>query len=182
MKPWLIALVVLSCAAPPVAAIPTFDGEYDESWDAGRYSVIVAQVKAVEKAKDDSSWRATLLPMSTIAGKFDPGEHPELNVKSFGIGGSRNVPRVGDTVLTVVIISKAPGRGWVVPIVYMTFMPGGEGDPLVVIDGPADRRVLETLKRIQQARARGRAKAAAEKASTTKPAAATGPADRQPEE
>jgi hypothetical protein len=93
------------------------------------------------------------------------------------------MPKAGDTVLTVVIVSRAPGGGWVIPFTYATFMPGASGAPLCVIDGPADPRVFETLKKIQQARIRGGAKEAAlqaeyaaEKAAATRPT--TRPANR----
>lgn len=95
-----------------------------------------------------------LAPMGTIAGKFDASEHPELKVSSFGPAGSsvQVLPKAGDTVLTAVMVSQAPGRGWVIPISYIPFMPGDGGAALCIIEGLADPRVFETLKKIQQAR------------------------------
>lgn len=177
----LFFILVVVLTAKWVEANPTFRGESDEAWNFSGYSIVVAKVKAVEHAAD-GTWRSTLRPMATIAGKFDPSEHLELRVSSFGPGGSvRKVPIAGDFVLTALAFSEnaAPDKGWVIPIVYMAFMAGGQGAALVIIDGPGDPAIQETLTRIQEARVKGREKAEGDRSkpaeSTTRRATTTRP-------
>jgi hypothetical protein len=171
MNRLFLVCVIVGCAGSPLHALGpgNLDGEGDEYWDAKHYSVIVAEVSAVERMPD-SSWRATLRPTSTIAGRFDTSEHADLSISSFGhsLESRFVIPKAGDTVLAIIILSKAAGKGWVVPFTYATFMPGAA--PLCVIKGPGDPRVAETLKKIQEARVRGRTKAQAGNLATTRPA------------
>lgn len=168
MKKFILACIVLASTTPYLFAIPTIDGESSIEWDSDHFSVIVAEVKALS-IEPDSSWNATLAPLFSIAGKFDPSGHPLLKVRSYGPGGSsvQTVPKVGDTVLTVIIRAHDSPRPWFIALQWMSFMP--ESSALCVIKDPSDPRVNETLKKIQEARARRQRKEAAERNLPTGP-------------
>lgn len=140
------------------AALPTTTGSERNLWDQAGYAVVVARVEEIaelnqeDRLEKHASHTATLVPLATIAGILDPSAHPKLmvtlNVGSFATA-VRSAPPRDAWVLAVI----EPGP--MVAADICTFMPDNAG--VVVIDGPADKRVAETLKRIQEAREKGRA-------------------------
>jgi hypothetical protein len=161
-RSYRIAIIVILTAAFCIydcrAALPTTTGSERKLWDEGGYAVIVAKVEEIlelgqeDRLKNHATHTAALVPLATIAGTLDPSTHRKLlvtlNIGSFTTSVDHAPPR-GAWVLAVI----EPGP--MVAADICTFMPDNAG--LVVIDGPADKRVAETLKRIQEAREKGSA-------------------------
>jgi hypothetical protein len=144
--PLLILIPGLFAGNAPV------DGTEHWLWTDDQYSVIVARVvdiKPTNHREDPATYTATLEPIATLAGQLDPSIHRELHA----------VLHAG--VAAVLTIHAPPSKGAIVLAVMIgedkilsdaaTFMPSRI--PLVEIDGLDDKRVLETLHRIQEARA-----------------------------
>jgi len=126
-------------------------GNEPRAWDEGGYFLIVAQVKEVAAVSGDKSrgnYKATLIPYATLAGVFDPGEDSSLEV-TFTCGVPRPisikaVPKKGAIVLAVL-----GGKDWVTDD-DCSFMP--DRSALVTIDGMADKRVIETIRKLRLGR------------------------------
>ena len=124
----------------------------------------VLQIRAITP-EEGGSHRATLRPIATIAGKFDPSVSEELIVQFYAaqFSGSigpgtciKNVPQKGAIILAVIAPGFIEGDENK-PMVFIVsdacdFMPTSAG--LLTISGLGDARVLETLKKIREARAR----------------------------
>lgn len=166
-----VALLLPLLAFAPLARAGqgTFTGEESEDFGKGGFSVILAKFGGAREypkgASPDFTHHATLVPLATLSGGFDPGLHPTLEV-GFNCGpvftntSIQTVPKEGAMVLAVIrhgiLIGdvKVP-RNAVVSHVC-TFMP--RHSALVEVSGADDAQVRETLQRIQAARARGVAK------------------------
>ena len=156
----LSVVFVLASSVSLFAGQGTTSAGNPDTWKKRKLSVIVATIKDVKSADGDPSqpYRATLTPLATIAGGFDPSASPTLAVRFFAAkSGSAidEVPKDGATVL-VVIERDVTYADEQEPSVWIDsnkcpFMPGSAG--LVTIDGLDDKRVPETLKRIRDARA-----------------------------
>ncbi len=125
-------------------------GKEWQMWTVDRYSVIIAHVSSVSELQegDNGTHRATLEPLALLAGSLDPSKHSALNVTFSANGMSSSIkspPKQGAIVLAVI-----QGDNFVISDVC-TFMPGQSA--LVELTGLGDRRVVETLKKIQDARA-----------------------------
>jgi hypothetical protein len=131
----------------------TFFGRDESDWAEGKVAVVLALVQETGPSANGYEYEATFLPRSTVAGNFDCGLHPRLRMRFFAseTGGTsiKSPPRDGDLVMAV-IGTKGEGGGYDVYAEYCAFMPGDEA--MLPVRGIDDRRVAETLKRIQDLR------------------------------
>ncbi len=141
-------------------------------WMQARYSLIIARVKAITQARpgENGTHRAILEPICTLAGSLDPSEHPTLDVTLYADGMTSSVgtpPKQGSLILAV-----TQGTNFIVSDIC-TFMPNRAS--VQEINGMGDPRVLETLKKLQDARAHAepdphiRISATTNKSGTTRP-------------
>jgi hypothetical protein len=163
MKLALIALhISVLFAAVALAALGTSTGRESELWTRGRYSVIVGTLQDVKQMEgaEDRPYVATLKPIGTLAGAFDPSLNSDLRVRFYVghmVSSIKEPPGGGATVLAVIRTKILHGEetepsDWIVSDLC-TFMPGNAG--LVEIEGLGDPRILETLRRLREARASG---------------------------
>jgi hypothetical protein len=151
---FLVAMAAMLNASDCCAALQGTTGSERKLWEEGEYAVVVARVEQIvelsreELLKNHATHSAVLAPMATIAGRLDPSVHRELSVNlNIGphVSSVSHAPPHGACVLAVIAQES------IVVADICTFMP--DNSALVVIDGPGDKRVAETLKRIQEARA-----------------------------
>lgn len=155
-----ILLLLMTCAPISWAALGTTTGKDPKQWQAGELNVIVATVRDVHKDEGDvpNRYQATLIPLATLAGRFDASLQPALPVRFYvGLASSSiaDPPPRRATVIAVVAVGLTNGSetkpsNWILSDIC-TFMPGESA--LLVIKGLADPRIAETLKKIQDARA-----------------------------
>lgn len=159
----LVLLVAGACLTTcPIAhgGLGTTTGREPGCWDKAGYSVILAWVGEVRQpdADDVGLCRAVVAPIATLAGAFDASLRPALKV-AFHAGVSHSsipkAPAKGDVVLAVISIPQDRPAGPEDPVLIVsdlcTFMP--DEAALVILKNLDDPRVMETLKRIQRARA-----------------------------
>jgi hypothetical protein len=174
--PIAVALFLAAPSHDTAAGLATRRGDERGYWEQDRTSVVVAVLRDLRRAPDHTDIRsrhATLVPMATVSGSFDPGLHPTLPVRLWVVppGTSiRGEPPEGATVMAV--IAQQDDGYLIVPDVC-AFMPE-PGAALVVVDGPGDPKVAQTLKRIQDVRLAARKKQQQLPASKPKAAAAGG--------
>jgi hypothetical protein len=150
-----VLLLLLMCGVSG-GGIDTITGDERGLWTEGHISVIVARVTAMEEffGRDaPASYRATLEPIALIAGSFDPSEHPTPRA-SFVAGPA-----------AAMVIHDPPPKGALVLVVLRDadwiysdtclFMP--DRVPITILTGLDDKRIAQTLKRIQDAREKARA-------------------------
>ena len=163
MKIALTSLMFLLCCLSPRAhaAQRTTTGKEWRLWTEGGFSVVVGTIHDTkEEAPDgDLRYRATLKPLATLAGSFDPSLHATLPV-TFYTGkaiSSIERPPAGDGANVLVVLRyQAPederqAPSWIIVADICTFMP--DQSALVIITGPDDLKVAATLKKLQEARA-----------------------------
>ncbi len=177
-KSVLIALslfgAVITLCTPSHAGIATTTGKEWRLWSEGDYSVVVARVVEIERAKGDNGdagvYFATFEPIALLAGSLDPSLNPSIHVSMYvgNIGGGTSIsdaPDKGSMVLAVV------QHGNFVVSDICTFMP--KNSAMVQITGLGDARIIETLKKLQDARAHAdpdpHGPPATRRANTTKP-------------
>jgi hypothetical protein len=173
-----LAAVLFLFVPGVVAGLGTTTGRERGRWKEDRYAVVVARITDIADAENADGvglHTANLHPLATLAGAIDPSAAPVLRA-TFYVGQPTTPasPPTGSTVLAVIQLvggqeaekGQAADEAFIVSD-YCRFMP--DNSPLVVIDGLGDRRVLETLQRLQEVRARP------DSASSTR--AATRPAD-----
>jgi hypothetical protein len=99
--------------------------------------------------------RAQLVSAMCLGGRFDPSLFPRLPIDLWADGHPRwELPATGAVALCVVRIRDSNDQavyGELVPD-KCTFMP--DESPLVILKSAADPRVLETVKKLQEARAK----------------------------
>lgn len=160
----LVVIAITALAMPVMAGLGTITGKEWGLWTEDRTSVIAATIRDVRKWEggDYGQYRATLVPLATLAGSLDPSLNPQLPVQFYvsdltsSIRLSKPLPKDGSTVLAVVQMPKPQNADREKPAGFIvsdicTFMP--DGSALVPIDGLGDAKVAETLKKIQVARA-----------------------------
>ncbi len=172
-----LAILLLSCVlfAPcSGGGLLVTTGKEWHQWTEGGYSVIAARVREVRQAPGDAgeagSYFAVLEPLAVFAGSLDPSEHATIRVSMYvGQGGTsiESPPKQGSMVLAVVqwgnfIVSD-----------ICTFMP--DQSALAEVTGLGDPRVIETLKKIQDARAHAEPDPHLPRPPATRPASATKP-------
>jgi hypothetical protein len=105
--------------------------------------------------------------MASIAGTFDASEHPRFRVPLYTGSMTSSIsiePRVGNVILVVLLLGDRdtiasdfctfmPDRDEVINVNGVKVFQTARASALVEIKGLGDPRVLETLKRIQEARA-----------------------------
>ena len=149
------------------AALGTFDAANLGMWKEGGASVIIATVQDVKELNglfSEGTHTAVLMPHATIAGGFDPGLHPTLNVHfwvgSFGTSIWK-APSKGELIMAVIQSPDELGghKGYIIESAICPFMPFEDdrlhpiGSPSVtVITGLNDPKVTQALWRIQVAR------------------------------
>ena len=157
-----LCVFVLGSASSLLAGGGNLTGQERRSWGDDGYSVILARVKEVKTISepDAGTHEVKFEPMATIAGHFDPSESDVIVTRLYAhqfTTSIADVPPVGSYVLAVIaksLIAGDPKRPCLfVESMWCKFMPEESG--LVVVDGPADKRILETLDRIRKARAVG---------------------------
>jgi hypothetical protein len=172
---------VLLIRALACGGTETVRGDETGIWDAGQLSVIIARVVEVTQERDKPVAGATyqyatvVEPISSIAGHIDPSNHRQLHLNLWS-GDALSlaihfVPHSGDIVMVVVV-----REDMIFPDAAM-FMP--DGVPLAVLDGVGDKRIVETLHRIQEARSHEKPAAPIiyESTGTTQPAPDHPPVD-----
>jgi hypothetical protein len=155
---WFIAAAVF--VGPALGARGRISGSEWALWTEGGYSVIVASVHDVERVQGEGfqPYRATLKPRATLAGVLDPSVNAALPVNFYVSSMTSSIsvpPQENDLILAVVRIRHAeqegaPQTNWIVSETC-TFMPNGSS--VARIRGLDDPLVLETLKKVQAARA-----------------------------
>jgi hypothetical protein len=156
----MILVATLAIAHRSSGGVGTLTGREPRIWNEGNISVIAATVAEVTKGEGEGHqpYRATLVPLATLAGSFDPSLRPALRVRFYVsslTSSVENAPPNGATVLAVIETSAIHGdettaSDWVRSDVCR-FMP--DGSALVVLKDLNDPRLGETLKRLQDARA-----------------------------
>lgn len=146
-------------AGPATAGLGTTTGREWKLWTLGHYGVILAKVVSVEPVPaQPREHRAVLEPLATVAGSFDPSERQARTFRVFISQWGTTIttaPPKGAIIMAVVrtgvlAYDERIPSDWIVPDICK-FMP--EDKALVVIKGLDDPRVLETLRKIQDARA-----------------------------
>jgi len=155
------SFLLLIFGAEANAGWSTIHGDRPEIWRSGGLSVIIAVVQEaqVDSGPDDTIYRAVLAPQATLAGAFDPSLARTLHVRFHAGGYGTSIespPKPGSRILAAIRIGmeyadEQSRSDWIVSS-SVDFMP--KQSALVVLDGPADPRIEETLKRIQAARAK----------------------------
>ena len=164
MRYCLILGVVVSQAACCIAARGTVVGR-DSDWrdEQRRLCVLVARVVRVESVKHDPAnpkptHRATLKPIATLAGEFDPSGVAELPVTFYvgTLGTNLTIaPASGSLIMGVLEITKdrdsgMPKSGFILSDIC-PFMPDGESS-ITVLKDMGDTRVMETSERLRSIR------------------------------
>jgi hypothetical protein len=154
----LIAVAVF--VGPALGARGRISGSEWALWTEGGHSVIVASVHDVERVQGEGfqPYHATLKPRATLAGALDPSVNVALPVNFYVSSMTSSIsvpPRENDLILAVVRIRHGEQEGvaqanWIVSETC-TFMPNGSS--VACIRGLDDPLVLETLKKVQAARA-----------------------------
>jgi hypothetical protein len=167
-----LLVLLLHCASANAGSQPV-EGDESGLWNADMLSVVVGTIIGV-KADDPRraqpvDYTVRLEPIATLAGHLDPSLHRELHLRLKASDATtllaiHFVPKKGDLVMAVVLAEDT---------IYhdaTLFMP--DGVPLVVLDGVGDKRVVETLHRIQEARSHEKPAAPIiyESTGTTQPA------------
>jgi hypothetical protein len=123
-------------------------GNEPRAWDDGGYNLIIAEaqdVMAVPGDKSRGNYKAKLIVFATLAGTLDPGANASLEVTfECGVPGPVSilaVPKNGAMVLAVL------GEKDYVTSDDCSFMP--DRSALVTIDGLADKRVMETIRKLR---------------------------------
>lgn len=159
---FVVPSISLLLLAPQVwAGRGTITGKEAVGWDTGYYNVVIGTIHDVQREPNQPPERhqARLVPRATIAGTFDCSLHPKLPV-TFYIGDLTSsiaaLPPEGATVIVLMQFLPADeDRQEVSGFIFSdicTCMPDKSG--LVVIKSLDDPRVVDTLKRLQDARAR----------------------------
>jgi hypothetical protein len=134
-------LLVLSFSSGTIlAAQGTVTGKEPEGWDTGAFNVVLGTLIDVQKdgPAELNRYRATLVPLATLAGAFDPSLHPKVPVRFYVGRASSSIeqpPPSGATVIAVIVVGTLQA--------YET----------VVLTGFDDARIAQTLKKLQDARA-----------------------------
>ena len=145
---FVLGVIFLTRAAPGGTAVTR--GSERDLWKSERYALVVAVVRDIvrlPRGDDSGSHRATFEPLATLAGSLDPSAKRTLEVTFEGEVPSSSIhqaPKKGAMVLAVI------DRGNRVVPDFCEFMPGFSS--LVTIDGLGDKRVAETIERLQLAR------------------------------
>jgi hypothetical protein len=154
-------LLVLSFSSGTIlAAQGTVTGKEPEGWDTGAFNVVLGTLIDVQKdgPAELNRYRATLVPLATLAGAFDPSLHPKVPVRFYVGRASSSIeqpPPSGATVIAVIVVGtlqadETEPSNWIRSDIC-AFMPGESA--MVVVKGLGDARVAETLKKLQEARA-----------------------------
>ena len=118
-----------------------------QAGDEAAHIVIYAEVKEMKLTKE-GSYKITLLPRLTLAGKFDAGGTPEVVVnddaKKIGLAPSAN--NVGVKVLVALVRS---GNSFSLEPSRPNFMPA-DHSPICTVKDFDDSKVKETLEAVQK--------------------------------
>jgi hypothetical protein len=156
---WLV--ISWGCVSPAFAGWGTVKGDDDRVWEKCFVVVArVADVSALDPKMDPEDGATHLLllePLSTLAGTFDPSRQSELRVRLRIAGYADSVPEApprGSTILVFIAPSVVARDGKLPPFCVVTdkcpFMPDDGG--LVVLRDAADKRILETMRKVRAAR------------------------------
>ena len=165
MKTIIISLGLLACI--PCAARGAWSNIHAETpstWNEYKVSVICATVDQIREVKHyhngGGAFAATLVPMSTIAGHFDPSASRTLKV-SFDAGSYAtsvvDAPPKGSLILAV--IRELPSGEYIIEGNICNFMPdeidrGRSGSSIAILKGLDDPKIVATQRVIQAARAK----------------------------
>jgi hypothetical protein len=162
LKTTSLLVALLSFAGSSLAGIGTITGREAQGWQTGYYNVIVARIGEIRAVQGHAGqYRAVLQPLASIAGRADPSEQPRIEVRfeagdrGVAVTSISTTPPENSIVLAVVHLNvlyadEAVRSNWIAAD-FCKFMPGDAG--MVVIKGLDDPRVLEPLRKIQDARA-----------------------------
>lgn len=151
------ALPLLLSPIAARAGVGSITGKEPWLWTQEGICVLVGVIQNIENdnAPRSSAKIAVLRPAATIAGRFDPSEQAALPVRFYPGGANTSigsVPPERALVIAVVQVSR-DDKGHLKGFIrsdYVSFMPGSSA--LVVLSGPDDPRIAQTLARIQKAR------------------------------
>jgi hypothetical protein len=166
-----LLLVVLLPSRAYCGFNPVFTGEEPWLWTQLNCAVIVAKVLEVEAVDVKMGrYRLELAPLVTLAGRLDPSANPSMSFNLAAhpdhlVAGPPRVekpPPTGSMIMCCVVTgareAQVPSSMRNTQLVTndifgyeCLFMP--DGMPLVVLTDLNDPRIVETLKRIQWARA-----------------------------
>lgn len=146
---FIIILLIWMFCATCYGGMETTTGKERGLWGEGGYSVIIARVLKTSELPpepDQGTHRLALEPLALLAGSIDPSSDRILDVTMYARGqtSTQLVPHIGGVVIAVV------SRKNFIVSDLCTFMPGRSA--LVQVDGLGDRRVIETIKAIRDAR------------------------------
>jgi hypothetical protein len=160
MKASILIVVSAMLAVVSLGGQVTTTGKEQELWNQGGYSVLVATIRDIRLFGGDETdlYQANLLPLATLAGKFDASLNPRLPVRFYALSSDtsiKQVPPDGVTVLAVIQVQVRQGdeveeSNWIVSDIC-SFMP--DYSALVTLRDARDPLVRETLSRLQEARA-----------------------------
>jgi hypothetical protein len=153
--------VALLLACDAFAAQGRITGSERTGWETGYYNVVVAAIADVKRDTDQAGesrrYRATIVPKATLGGAFDSSLYPALPVVFYvgkAVGAIEEAPPDGALVLVVLQLDREEAAGKPFAFIFSDickFMPGEAA--MVVINSLDDPRVVDTLKRLQDARA-----------------------------
>jgi hypothetical protein len=155
-----LSLLVVLCTLPVRGGVGTTTGREWGRWTEDQYSVIVAKIREVARTGEDPCmYRAVFEPLATLAGRFDPSAQSAWEVRFYAGAdtSNRKPPQSGATVIAVIQPvplddgRNHPQRLFVVSD-YCGFIPGESS--ILEVDGLADPRIAEVVKKIREARAR----------------------------
>jgi hypothetical protein len=136
--------------SPARAGQAVRSGREPRFWTEWHRALVIARVRTeaahVDGADSKFYMHMAIEPIATLAGTFDPSEHPSQDVEFYvGTPTIPNAPGEGEYIMIVL------EDGHFIVSDECEFMP--HGLPLVVIDGLGDPRVHDTLKKARDARA-----------------------------
>ena len=146
----LSTLGLIGAPSYSLAGWKTLQGNEDYAWKDGAYSLIIAEVKEISGVSGDKKMgthKATLNPVATLAGTLDPGATFSLDVRLYCGVGSTSIPSAPLKGATVIAVLR--GIDYVASD-DCAFMP--DRSALVTIDGFADKRVMETIRKLRLTR------------------------------
>jgi hypothetical protein len=149
------------CASPAFAGWGTEHGDEERLWEANFLIVArVIDVRAIDRKidpEDDDTHLLLLEPLLTLAGSFDPSQQSELRVRLCVADHADSVgeaPPKGSTILVVIYHGEIAGDvtrpALCIPTARCLFMP--DDAALVVLKDAADKRILETVRKVRAAR------------------------------
>lgn len=149
---FLLLVITLLASVPCNGGLATTTGKEWHLWTDGHYCVLAARVREIEQAKGDAGrfgvWVATLEPLAVFAGSYDPSGRSSFDVSVYIGGAGTSIqdapPKKGATILAVV------QNGNFIVSDICDFMP--RGSAMVEVNGLGDSRVMETIKKIHDAR------------------------------